>query len=158
MAHEIRLHAERAIILIHEAEASAPLRETDAVNAMELGARRMDFIGYKFQAAQEIADKYDLAYHQQNGSHNAGSLLYSVEDLYQDLFYGYGLLHDIYKKAWLQENRPYSLHNVMVRYDLNMQLWMQRRIRFNDAEAHFSRTHLLPRPEEIGLPPLNSRP
>ena len=29
---------------------------TDALTAMDLGARRLDFIGLKFQLAQEIAD------------------------------------------------------------------------------------------------------
>ena len=33
------------------------LRETDAIDALELGARRMDFIGEKFQLADEMADR-----------------------------------------------------------------------------------------------------
>src|SRR6185437_15466674 len=85
--HELRLHAERALTLIAQARAAAPaqpksftataapynpadaypsnptsLRETDAIDALELGARRMDFIGLKFQFADEIAEAYQAAY------------------------------------------------------------------------------------------------
>ncbi len=154
MSQEIRLHAERAIILAEEAKASGPLREIDAIDAMELGARRIDFIGYKFQAAQQIVDQYDLAYKQQNGRRNAGSPLFHADYFYEDLVNGYGLLHDLYKQAWQQENRPYSLHNIMVRFDLHTEMWMQRSTKFSDAKAHFLQTHTLPRPEDVGLPPL----
>ena len=93
---------------------------------MELGARRMDFIVYKFQAAQQIADQYALADRQHNGGRHSGDPLFHVEYYYQDLVYGYGLLHDLYEHAWGRENRPYALHNILARYDLNMQLWLQR--------------------------------
>ena len=156
MTHEIRLHAERAILLAEEAKASGPLREVDAIDAMELAARRIDFMAYKFQAAQEIVNQYDLAYKQQNGKRNAGSPLFHVDYFYIDLVNGYGLLHDLYKQAWMQENRPYSLHDVMVRYDLHTELWMRRSTQFKDAKAHFLQTGTLPKPEEIGLPPLNT--
>ena len=152
VAHEIRMHAERAINLIKEAEGAGPLREMDVLDAMELGARRVDFIAFKFQAAHEIAENYDLAYSQQNGKRSVGSPLFHIDYLYEDLIYTYGQLHDMYQHAWLQENRPYALHNVMVRYDLNMQLWMQRSDGFRDAKAHFNQTHTLVKPEDIGLP------
>jgi hypothetical protein len=119
-----------------------------------LAARRIDFIGYKFQAAQEIANQYHLAYEKQNGRHNMGSPLFHVDYLYEDLTYGYGLLHDLYKEAWQRENRAYSLHNVMVRYDMNIRMWMERGTRLSDAEAQFSQTHIMPKPEDVGLPPL----
>ena len=88
--HELRLHAERALTLIAQARAAAPgpppvstssvvynpadsypsaattLRETAAIDALELGARRMDFIGLKFQLADEIAEGYERAYAMQN--------------------------------------------------------------------------------------------
>jgi hypothetical protein len=44
-----RLHAERAIELIEAAKANHSLRETAALDATELVARRIDFIGLKFQ-------------------------------------------------------------------------------------------------------------
>jgi hypothetical protein len=158
LAHDIRLHAERAVDLIHEAEEAAPLREPGALNAMEVAARRIDFVGFKFQAAKQIEDAYDLAYRQQNGKRSVGSPLFHIDYLYQDLIYGYGELHDRYEAAWKQDNRSYALHDVMVRYDMNMQLWMKRSDAFTDAKAHFVQTKLLPKPEEIGLPAIKAAP
>ncbi|MHB2007139.1 MAG: family 20 glycosylhydrolase [Acidobacteriaceae bacterium] len=100
VAHEMRLHAERAIILIDQARDAGSLRETDALDAMEMGARRMDFIGYKFQAA--------------------------ANNQCQDLVDGYGLTRDLYKQVWLKENRPYWLDIVMARYELEMETWIER--------------------------------
>ena len=43
---DVRLHAERAITLVAQARNANPnLRETDALDVLELGARRMDLIG-----------------------------------------------------------------------------------------------------------------
>jgi hexosaminidase len=65
-ASELRLHAERAITLVAEAKAAARLgeshsRKPEALDAMELGARRIDFVGLKFQAADESAALYAQA-------------------------------------------------------------------------------------------------
>ncbi|MEO6966435.1 MAG: family 20 glycosylhydrolase [Acidobacteriaceae bacterium] len=149
VAPEIRDHAEQAIILIDQARAAAPLRETDALDAMELGARRIDFLGYKFQAAKQIADAYDKAYRDQSGS-------YRTNDRSEDLRDGYGLTRNLYRTAWLKENRPYWLDNVTAHYDLAMQLWIQRGDRIQEAGMQWRDTHTLPKPEDIGLPPLST--
>ena len=54
--HDLRLHAERAITLLAEAREAArdqhrELANTEALDALELGARRIDFVGFKFQNA-----------------------------------------------------------------------------------------------------------
>lgn len=159
-APTIRLHAEKAIILIDQARASDDLRERDALDAMEMGARRMDFIGYKFEAAQEIANEYDQAYREQSDPaqqhdvyHQLG-LITGANGQCQDMRDGYGLTRDLYRAAWLQENRPYWLDNVSAQYELAMQLWIQRAARFYEAARQFHRTHVLPKPEDIGLPAL----
>jgi hexosaminidase len=157
VAHEMRLHAERAIILIAEARAAAPLRETDALDAMDLGARRMDFLGYKFQAAHEIAEEYNQAYREQSDPAARQDVLRQLDTIFdidgqcQDLRDGYGLTRDLFRRTWLKENRPYWLDNVMVHYDLNMQRWIQRGTRFNEARRQFYTAHTLPSPAEIGL-------
>ena len=162
VAQEMRLHAECAIILIDQARAAGPLRETDALDAMEMGARRMDFIGYKFQAAQQIADEYDRAYREQNDpvgkrdvGHELGAISW-VNGQCQDLRDGYGLTRDLYKEVWLNENRPYWLDNVMAHYDLAMQLWIQRGIRFHEVSQQWYQTHTVPKPEDMGLPRANT--
>ncbi len=66
-AQDLRLHAERAIVLLAQARAGNPkLAEPDALTAMDLGARRLDFIGLKFQLAQEMASAYAQAVAQQH--------------------------------------------------------------------------------------------
>lgn len=160
VAHTFRLHVEQAIVLIDQARATGELREPDALDAMEMGARRMDFIGYKFEAAQEIADEYARAYGEQNDPaqrrdvyHELGTIT-GANGQCQDMRDGYGLTRDLYRAAWLQEDRPYWLDNVSAHYDLAMQLWIQRATRFNQAMMQFSQTHGLPKPEELGLPAL----
>lgn len=163
IAHTMRLHAERAIILIDQARnSSGTLREPDALDAMEMGARRMDFIGYKFEAAQEIADEYNRAYQEQtdpagkrNVYHELGTIS-GANGQCQDMRDGYGLTRDLYRAAWLRENRPYWLDNISANYDLSMQLWIQRADRFNQASLQFFQTQTLPKPEEMGLPPATS--
>jgi hypothetical protein len=160
VAHAFRVHAEQAIILIDQARSAAPLREQDALDAMEMGARRMDFIGYKFEVAQEIANGYDRAYQEQNDPVGKRSVrrelgaITGVNGQCQDLREGYGLTRDLFRNAWLQENRPYWLDNVMARYDLAIQLWIQRASRFSDASLQYRETHVLPKPEDVGLPAL----
>jgi hypothetical protein len=162
VAHALRVHAEQAIILIEQARGTAALREPDALDAMEMGARRIDFIGYKFQVAQDIADGYRSAYLAQNDPatrRSVGRLIGAITGVNgqcQDLREGYGLSRELFSNAWLQENRPYWLDNVMARYDLSMQLWIQRANRFSDASSQFRQTHILPKPEEVGLPALPS--
>jgi hypothetical protein len=163
VAHAYRVHTEQAIILIDQARSASALREPDALDAMEMGARRMDFIGYKFEVAQEIADGYRHAYQEQNDpvdkrhiGRELGAIT-GVNGQCQDLLEGYGLTRDLYRHAWLQENRPYWLDNVMARYDFSMQLWIQRAYRFSEAGLQYRRTHILPKPEEVGLPALPGR-
>src|SRR5579863_3975138 len=64
---EIRLHAERAITLVAQARAAGRLENagglenTEALEALELGARRIDFVGLKFEAADEMTAMYAQA-------------------------------------------------------------------------------------------------
>ena len=63
VAPEIRLDAEHAITLLAQARAAAKadgrvLANEEALDALELGARRIDFIGYKFQAAADCVKLY----------------------------------------------------------------------------------------------------
>ncbi len=158
VVHAFRVHAEQAIILIEQARQATVLREPDALDAMEMGARRMDFIGYKFEVAQEIVDGYDHAYKEQNdpvGKRSIGRELGAITGVNgqcQDLREGYELTGELYRHAWLEENRSYWLNNVMARYDVGVQLWIQRANRFGEAGLQYRQAHTLPKPEDVGLP------
>jgi hypothetical protein len=62
------------------------------------------------------------------------------------------LLRDLYESAWMRENRPYWIHNVLARYDMSTQLWIARADRFATARRDYTRTRTLPTPAEMGIP------
>jgi hypothetical protein len=137
---QLRLHAERAITLVAEARAAArqenrTLENPGALDALELGARRIDFVGLKFQEADE-----------------AGDLLDSANQRANDIFDGYMTLRELYRQAWLRDNRPYWLGVNLARYDRAAQVWMGRGERMNLAIGQWWETHMLPAAAEAGLP------
>jgi len=161
--HELRMHAERALLMIAQARASATangtaLRETDAIDALELGARRMDLIGLKFQLSDEIASGYARAYAEQGARDKRKDVFRELAEIngvngrIQDLRDGFSLTRDLYEQAWLRSNRPYWLRNVLERYDMTIQLWLSRADRVRVAQRQWDTTHTLPPAADIGLP------
>ena len=150
---EVRLDAEQALTLIAQARRAGNLREVEAVDAMELGARRMDFLAFKFQIAGEMMDKYQRLYQEQNdpqASKRPASMLSGLNRM-DDLRNGYGYLRDIFQDAWLKENRPYWLDNVTAEYDAAMQLWMSRAVKLRAAQHQWGTLHTLPSPDTLGI-------
>ena len=183
-AHDLRLHAERALTLIAQARAAAPaqattpnvsgtydpansypssptsLRETEAIDALELGARRMDFIGLKFQLSDEIAAGYQRAYAMQNTTdkkeHAAVSRELSdingINGRLHDIIDTYSLLRDLYEQAWYRSNRAYALRPVLEHYDYTVGIWLARSDRLRSAQRQWSDIRTLPTAGDVGLP------
>jgi hexosaminidase len=150
--HDLRILAESTLVLIAQAEPGIT-RERDAIEAMKLGARRMDFIGMKFQFADEVVAMYDRAADTTSKQPQRDLAdITGVNGRLQDLRDGLSLIRDEYEKAWLRENRPYWLHNVLARYDLATQLWMERADRISLARQEWYRTHKLPPAATLGIP------
>jgi hexosaminidase len=184
-AHELRLHAERALTLIAQARAAAPaappvsagpkaydpadsypsapttLRETAAIDALELGARRMDLIGLKFQLAEEIAEGYQRAYAMQNTTDKKQHMSVSrelsdingVNGRIQDYIDAYSLLRDLFEQAWYRSNRAYALRPTLEHYDYTIGLWEARSDRLRSAQRQWSDSHTLPPASDLGIPP-----
>ena len=158
MLSALRLHAESAITLIADARRFGPLRESDGIDALELGARRFDFIGQKFETADEIARIYKEGYastRDPQKSQLISSMLLQISSnagLCEDMRDGYSATRSTYSSLWLQENRPYWLQNVLVRYDLATQLWVLRGNQFTSAYSHWTTQHTLPPPATLGIP------
>jgi hypothetical protein len=140
VAPELRRHAEQAIVLLAQARSVNPrLKEGDALAAMDLGARRLDLIGMKFQLAQEIVETYAQAVAQQHDEARhveTQNILDEISSMFgrcQDLRDAYSAAEGEYSQVWLSENRPYWLKNVTVRYDLAIQKWQQRSDLFLEA-------------------------
>jgi len=146
--------------------ASSALREPDAVDAMELGARRMDFIGLKFQLADEMAAAYARAVIASTSpdrklhstvSRELGDLN-SVNGRIEDLRNGYTLIRDLYESAWLRSNRPYWLRNVLEQYDYTTQIWLARADKVHSAQRQWADFRTLPSADDLGIPPTPESP
>ncbi len=159
IAHDLRIHAEQAMVLLADAHRVNPkLAEPDALTAMDLGARRLDFIGLKFQLAQEITAAYAQVVAQQHDktkSSATGTLLSEISGTNgrcQDLRDAYSALKSEYSQAWLGENRPYWLSNVTVRYDLEIERWQRRADQFAAAIYDWQNGQDLPVPTALDMP------
>jgi hypothetical protein len=160
VASDLRLHAEQAIVLLAQVRHDDPkLAEPDALMAMDLGARRLDFIGLKFQLAQEIPAAYAEAVAQQhdktqsNATSNLLSEIGGMNGRCQDLRDGFSALKSEYSQVWLSENRPYWLNNVTVRYDLEIERWQRRAGQFSTAIHGWQNGQDLPAPAALDMPP-----
>ena len=162
IAKELRLHAEQAIVLVEQARAANPgLREPAALEAMDLGARRLDLIGMKWEWSRQMAQDYARAFagqHDDKQRSEIYGLLYGISSnngQMQDLRDAYSATKNEFAHVWLGENRPYWLDNVMVRYGLAAQMWQQRGWHFAEIIRGFDNHHDLPSAESLGIPPAN---
>ena len=153
LSHELRVAAESALVVLAQLRAAGPVVNADALDAMELGARRLDLIGMKFQFADDVRRSYaNAADTSRRDTNRELSDISGINGRLQDLRDAYSLTRDLYEAAWLRENRPYWIHNVLAKYDLAIQLWQARADRFALARSEFGRTRKLPASESIGIP------
>jgi hexosaminidase len=157
VAGELRLDAEHAITLLRKARTEGKLENPEALDAMELGARRMDFIGYKFQIAQEVSSLYSQALAIAADKDHWNEVSEMIETVgsnngrFQDIRDGYSQLGELYKQAWLRDNRPYWLANNMARYDRATQFWIGRSDQWNQVLDRWGTSHTLAPAAEVGL-------
>jgi hypothetical protein len=153
VSRELRIAAESALVYVAKLRDAGPVANPDALAALELGARRMDLIGMKFQFADEVRAAYAHAADstRRDGARELGDIA-GVNGRFQDLRDGYALTRSLYESAWRAENRPYWLQNVLVKYDLAMQLWQSRADRFAQVRSELARTRRLPPAAAAGIP------
>ena len=153
-SHDLRIAAESALVYIAQYRSMGAAQHPEVLDAMELGARRLDLIGMKFQFADEMRRGYaraaDTTFKNRNGE--LGDIS-GINGRLQDLRDAYSLTRDLYETAWLRENRPYWIHNVLVKFDVATQLWQSRADKFVAARAEFGRTKKLPPGDSWGVPP-----
>lgn len=164
VASELRLDAEQAITLLAQARAAAKsdgrtLENQEALDALELGARRIDFIGLKFQAADDCVKSYAAAQAlaatgDKTKWDEVANLLGTVASnngRMEDIRDGYALIGQLYKEAWLRDNRPYWLANDMARFDSATQLWSNRGTQWEMVMENWWETHTLAPADKNGL-------
>jgi hypothetical protein len=159
VARDLRLAAEDAIEAVIAARTTGAVREPEALAAIELGARRIDMVGLKFQTSNDIAAIYGRVYPLTRDSATAKTVKWfdladitGINGRLQDLRDMYAQSRELYEAAWLRENRPYWLHNVLARFDLATQLWVSRIDQMNDVRAVWSRTQRIPPADSLGMP------
>ena len=158
VVHEMRLHAERAITLVAQARAGNKLENQEALDALELGARRIDFVGLKFEFADECASMYAQALAiagDEKRRDDVGELLYTIgsnNGRLEDIRDGYALLRGLFEQAWLRDNRPYWLQINSSRYENATDLWINRSRKWNQVIRNWHETHTLPSAADAGLP------
>ena len=151
----VRIQAESALVKVAQARHAQPrLRETAALDAIELGARRIDWLAAKFQTADEIVTAYAKATDpaKTNVSWVDLAELSGINGRLQDMRDGYVLTRELFERAWLAEARPYWLQNNLARYDAEILTWTRRIMAMDQARRRFSRERALPTPEELEIP------
>jgi hypothetical protein len=140
------------------------LREADALTALDLGARRLDLIGMKFELSQEIADAYALAVARPHDKEHDGDTQNILDEVAgdngrcEDLRDAYSAVKAEYSQLWLGENRPWWLNNVTVRYDLAIEEWQRRGVLIQTANSDFQNGKPLPAASSLGIPaPVTSK-
>jgi len=161
---ELRMDAERAITLLAEARAAAKaegrsLENEEALDALELGARRIDFIGAKFQEMDEAMAIYNQARGMVQSQTRLNEVTEMLESIgsnngkIEDMRDGYTELGELYKRAWLRDNRTYWLDNNLRRYDRAAEMWIGRGDKWqSDVVQQWWDTKTLPLPEMVGFP------
>lgn len=141
---------------------SAPtkLREPNALDAMEFGARRIDFFGLKFQLADEMEQSYQRALIAQASSdpklHRTVSRELSdingVNGRLQDIAETYAQLRDLFAQTWLRTNRPSGLRFALDHYDRAVDLWLERVDTVRSAQRQYTESKTLPSAASLGIP------
>ena len=151
---QARVYAESALVLIAQARTQRHLRELTALDAMELGARRMDWLGMKFQIADEIAQRTIRATAPGRTDLDWKELseLTGINGRLQDMRDGFVLTRELFERSWRAENRPYWLQNNLARYDVEIATWVHRTNLMDQARRQHARTRTIPSAVDLGVP------
>ena len=151
--HDLRIAAESAITSIYQHQHMARAH-AETLDAMLLAGWRLDALGMKIQFTKEINDYYWDAYlNQTDGQRVSRDLeeISSINARLEDLRDSTNRVRAMYEKAWLAENRPYWLENVLVRYDNLASLYQKKIEQIAAAHSQYRASHTLPAPESLGF-------
>lgn len=146
-AHQMRLTAEDVITNLLASRHLAR-RNADILDYLLFAARRFDFVGQKAIYAGYIPQLYAEA--QANAASKHGPVMGPLDDiegangLIEDMRDHVTALRGDYRKLWLEENTPYFLGNISVRYDDELNRWEKLSARVQALRNGYRRTHELP--------------
>ena len=117
-------------------------------------ARRTDYLGMKFQFAEEMSKAYWDAYLNMADRTRVTRTVrnfIAINGPAYDLRDHLGDLREQYRKLWLAENRPYWMENVLVKYDSLHQKFSDRALSVIQWLNYFNEKGALPPPESLGF-------
>ena len=121
-------------------------------DAMELGARRIDWMAMKFQIADEVAQGVFALATLDTVTWKEFAEFTGINGKLQDMRDGWVLTRELFEKSWHAENRPYWLQNNLARYDVETARWVERINMMDAARRRFARERKLPEPASVGVP------
>jgi len=152
-ASDIRLGAEHALEILYREGAKARAHK-DTLDDLILAAWRWDALGMKIQFTQEINKFYWDAFQNQTDSGRVSNDLEEITAInarLEDLRDSTTRVREMYRQAWLREDHPYWLGNVIVRYD-NLAGEYQAKIgAVRRAHRQYWETKTLTPPQDLGF-------
>ena len=110
--------------------------------------------GHEFESWFANSAAYDKQ-HNSNHSTSVSALRWyiaGVDGFCADMRNSYSADRARYSDLWLRENKPFLLQNVLARFDMATQLWIDRAERFRAVQTQWHEHHTLPPAAELGIP------
>ena len=153
VASQMRVLAEQAMINL-AANRQQARAHGDTIRFLELAAKRIDYLGMKIMFSKEIGDIYrDMLANPTDARKVRNSLrrIRGMDGLLPSLRDYSTEVRASYRDAWLAENRPYWLDNVLVRFDAECLGWVQKMALFEGVASQWETTKSLPTIDNLGI-------
>lgn len=150
---DMRLAAESALEAIYRHRAKARAHG-ETLAALEFAAMRLDALGMKIQFMQETSKYYWEAYQNQADRQRVRRALAEITGInarLEDLRDDATRLRERYSALWLNENRPYWLGSVLVRFDVLAAVFQRKIQEMRAVRWQFGEQGVLPPPAELGF-------
>ena len=152
-ARDVRLGAEHALESLYR-ERKAARANADTLEDMIFAAWRLDALGMKIQFTSEINRFYWDAYRNLSDGDRVNNDLEEISAInarLEDMRDAMTRLRGMYEKAWLRENRPYWLDNVLIRYDHLADEFQGKIVAVRQAQHQYWTQKTLPPPQQFGF-------
>src|SRR5437867_11879460 len=150
---DLRLAAEEALETFYT-KARTVKKNGDTIPYYVFAAKRTDYLGMKFQFAEEMSKAYWDAYQNLGDRRRVTRTLrnfITINGPAYDLRDHLGDLKTQYRHLWLAHKRPYWLESVLVKYDSLQQKFSDRALSVIQWLNYFNEKGALPPPETLGF-------
>lgn len=153
VAHDLRMAAEQALVALYSSRAKAHAH-ADTLDDLIFAGERLDALGMSTQFNEESAQIYADAFGNQSDRARVGrdlNELTSMNGRFEDLRDTTERLRGGLAALWLEEDRPYWLGNVTVRYDVLAEEYQKKIEQLRSVQGVYHAQGTLPTPDSLGL-------